>query len=54
MKKIYIAPEMDVVELDMFQPILTGSLPLDSSQQVEDPEEILAPGFSIENELFGF
>ena len=23
MKKIYIAPEMDVVELDMFQPILT-------------------------------
>ena len=47
MKKIYIAPEMDVVELDMFQPILT-------SQQVEDPEDILAPGLGLENELFGF
>ena len=54
MKKIYIAPEMDVVELDMFQPILTGSLPLDNTQEVEDPNDILAPGLGLENELFGF
>ena len=54
MKKKYFAPEMDVVELDMFQPILTGSLPLDSTQQIEDPEDILAPGLGLENELFGF
>ena len=54
MKKIYIAPEMDVVELDMLQPILTGSLPLDNTQEVEDPNDILAPGLGLENELFGF
>ena len=54
MKKRYFAPEMDVVELDMFQPILAGSLPLDNTQEVEDPNEILAPGLGLENELFGF
>ena len=45
---------MDVVELDMLQPILTGSLPLDNTQEVEDPNDILAPGLGLENELFAF
>ena len=54
MKKTYICPEMDVVELDMFQPILTGSLPLNDTIEVDDPEDILSPGLGIENELFGF
>ena len=53
MKKRYIAPEMDVVELDMFQPILTGSLPM-SETEVTDENDILAPGLGLENELFGF
>ena len=54
MKKIYIAPEMDVVELDMFQPILAGSLPVSDDPQVTDENDILAPGLGLENELFGF
>ena len=56
MKKIYLAPEMEIVELDMLQPILTSSLPMvsDPGSEIDDPEDILAPGLNIENELFGF
>ena len=61
MKKTYFAPEMEVVELNVLQPILTGSLPL-TDTTIEDPEEILAPGFNpgipglngLDNEIFGF
>ena len=53
MKKIYIAPEMDVVELDMFQPILAGSLPM-SETEITDENDILAPGLGDEDlSLFG-
>ena len=54
MKKIYLAPEMEIVELDMIQPILTSSLPLNDTTEIDNPEDILAPGLNIENELFGF
>ena len=56
MKKKYFAPEMEIVELDMLQPILTGSLPMvsDPGSEIDDPSDILAPGLNIENELFGF
>ena len=56
MKKKYFAPEMEIVELDMLQPILTSSLPMvsDPGSEIDDPEDILAPGLNIENELFGF
>lgn len=61
MKKIYLTPEMEIVELDMFQPILAGSLPM-SDTEIEDPNEILAPGFGpsipglngLDNEILGF
>jgi hypothetical protein len=54
MKKTYFAPEMEVVDLNMQQVLLTGSLPLNDTTTVDDPEDILAPGLNIENELFGF
>ena len=56
MKKIYLTPEMEVVELDMFQPILAGSLPM-SETEITDENEILAPGLGnddLEQMLFGF
>ena len=54
MKKIYLTPEMEVVELDMFQPILAGSLPM-SETEITDESEILAPGNDdLEQMLFGF
>ena len=45
---------MDVVELDMLQPILTGSLPLNDTPEVDNPDDILAPGLGLENDLFAF
>ena len=51
MKKTYFAPEMEVVELDMFQPILAGSLPLNDTPEVENPDDILAPGLGLEDDL---
>ena len=56
MKKKYFAPEMEIVELDMLQPILTSSLPMvsDPGSEIDDSGDILAPGLNIENELFGF
>ena len=53
MKKIYICPEMEVVELDMFQPILAGSLPM-SETEITDENDILAPGLGDDDlSLFG-
>ena len=43
MKKIYMTPEMEIVELDILQPILTGSLPLTDSSEITDESDILAP-----------
>ena len=54
MKKTYFAPEMEVVDLNMQQALLTGSLPLNTDTEIDNPEDILAPGLGIENELFGF
>ena len=54
MKKTYFAPEMEVVDLNMQQALLTGSLPLTDTTEITDENDILAPGLGIENELFGF
>ena len=45
MKKIYMTPEMEIVELDMLQPILTGSLPMvsDPGSEIDNSGDILAP-----------
>ena len=52
MKKKYIAPEMEVFEQKMTQPLMTTSLPVSNDEITS--EEMLAPGLDIENELFGF
>ena len=54
MKKTYFAPEMEVVDLNMQQVLLTGSLPLNDTTEIDNPEDILSPELNIENELFGF
>ena len=44
MKKIYINPEMEVVELNMIQPLMTtSSMPLVDDTTIDDPDDILAP-----------
>ena len=42
MKKTYFKPEMVVVDINTFQPLLAGSLPK-SDTEITDPNEILAP-----------
>ena len=43
MKKTYINPEMEVVELNMIQPLMTTSMPLVDDVTIDDAEDILAP-----------
>ena len=43
MKKTYISPEMDVVELKQQQALLTGSLPVDGT--TNDASDAEAPEF---------
>ena len=45
MKKTYIKPEMEVVDINMFQPLLAGSesMNLNDTPEVDDPNDILAP-----------
>ena len=44
MKKIYINPEMEVVELNMIQPLMTtSSMPLVDDTTIDDAGDILAP-----------
>ena len=45
MKKTYIKPEMELVEEDMYQPLLTESLPLDDTEV--DTGDILAPDMTL-------
>ena len=48
-----ICPKMEVVELDMFQPILACSLPM-SETEITDENDILAPGLGDDDlSLFG-
>ena len=42
MKKTYFKPEMVVVDINTFQPLLAGSLPK-SDTEIENNSEILAP-----------
>ena len=44
MKKKYMIPELDVVELKQIHPLLTGSDVVNSlqdSEEIDDPEEII-------------
>ena len=45
MKKTYIKPEMEVVDINTFQPLLAGSasMNLNDTPEVDDPNDILAP-----------
>ena len=52
MKKIYFAPEMEIVDIKTNQQLLAGSNPtLGGDLGSEDP--ILAPGMDDELDLFG-
>ena len=42
MKHKYIIPEMTVVKLEMKSVILQGSLPMSTSYEIEDANEILS------------
>ena len=44
MKKIYLSPVMDVIELKNRQALLTGSLPM-SDTEITNQNEILAPDY---------
>lgn len=48
MKKTYMFPEMDVVELKMQQMIMAGSGSLPQSNDEVDEGDILAPGMMSE------
>ena len=52
MKKTYICPEMDVIELKNQQQLLAGSLLMGSGDV--NPNTADAPEFDEELELFGF
>lgn len=60
MKKTYIAPEMEVFEQKITQPLMTTSLGVYDTEITND--EMLAPGLNpgipglngLENEIFGF
>ena len=42
MKKIYFAPDMEIVKIQITQ-MLAASLPVDSSQTIDNENEFLAP-----------
>jgi hypothetical protein len=48
MKKIYFSPEMEVVDIEMQQQVLAGSLGIDSTG-ISDENELLAPEMDIFN-----
>lgn len=49
MKKTYFKPEMEVVDINTFQPLLAGSveMPLNDTE-IENNSDILAPGLDSE------
>lgn len=55
MKKTYFKPEMEVVDINTFQPLLAGSasMNLNDTPEIDDLNEILAPGLDSELD-FGF
>lgn len=50
MKKTYFKPEMVVVDINTFQPLLAGSasMNLNDTPEITDPNDILAPGLDTE------
>jgi len=52
MKKTYLQPELEVVDIKFSQPLMAGSPVLDvNNENVTDPDELLAPG--MPNDLPG-
>ena len=49
MKKIYIASEMEVVEIEMNVGLLAGSVDAPVSDETQDNGDALAPGFEWTN-----
>ena len=46
MKKIYFAPEMEIVDINTNQQLLAGSTPAPVSDEEQDNGDALAPQFS--------
>lgn len=57
MKKTYLQPELEVVDIKFSQPLMAGSPVLDvNNENVTDPDELLAPempGAPSVNEMLG-
>ena len=51
MKKTYINPTLDVVEIKFTQQLLAGSLLDKGTDPVIDEGDVLAPGFGFEDEF---
>ena len=49
MKKTYFAPEIEAVDIDMFQALLAGSVTdLNDGSEVDNPDDILAPELDLD------
>ena len=54
MKKTYMQPALEVVDIQFSQALLAGSVQLDvNNEDVTDPEELLAPGMPGVNDMLG-
>ena len=49
MKKTYFSPEVEAVDIDMFQALLAGSVEIDLSDdpEVDNSNDILAPEMDL-------
>jgi hypothetical protein len=53
MKKIYMHPEMEIVEIKYQQTLLAGSAPALGTEDFETEDPILAPGLDVGPSLPG-
>ena len=54
MKKTYMQPALEVVDIQFSQALLAGSIQIDvNKEDVTDPEELLAPGMPSVNDMLG-
>ena len=54
MKKTYFKPEMEVVDVNTFQPLLAGSvgMGLNDTPEIDNSSDILAPDMDIPSDFF--
>ena len=54
MKKTYFKPEMEVVDINTFQPLLAGSVGMDlnNGTEIDNSGDILAPDMGVPDFFF--